>query len=194
MINLVILLFRKYSWLLFLLTQPFILKYICLKYTRSIHHSDVIMSATAVHFTSTRLFAQLFVQAQLKKIKLGVASFCEGNPSVNSGLPSQRASNAEKLFHLMMSPWAGVATKRTSSDIKLMMLCDVPQWYSNAPMMKPENINVTMIPCPPMPWLFRHQVTSRHGFWLWFWVWLPSFRIYVVPRHCLDIHFAVGCH
>ena len=41
-----------------------------------------------------RLFAQPFVQAQIKKPpKPCVTGLCEGNPSLNGGFPSRRASN-----------------------------------------------------------------------------------------------------
>ena len=44
------------------------------------------------------LFAQPFVQVQIKKIsKLRVTGLCEGNPPVTRGFPSQRASNAENV-------------------------------------------------------------------------------------------------
>ena len=55
---------------------------------------------------ASRLFAQPFVQAQFKEnIKLRVTGLCDGNSPVTGGFPSQRASNAEKCFHLMVSSW-----------------------------------------------------------------------------------------
>ena len=44
-----------------------------------------------------RLFAQPLVQGRSKKTpKLRATGLCDGNPTVTGGLPSQRASNAEK--------------------------------------------------------------------------------------------------
>ena len=37
--------------------------------------------------------------------KLCVISLCEGNPPVTDGVPSQRANNNGKYFHLMTSSW-----------------------------------------------------------------------------------------
>ena len=49
-----------------------------------------------LRWPASRVFAQPFVQAHIKKIsKLRVAGLCEGNPTVTGGFPSQRASNAE---------------------------------------------------------------------------------------------------
>ena len=43
--------------------------------------------------TTSRLFAQLFVQEQIKNIKL--TGLCEGNPPLTGGFPSQRVSEAK---------------------------------------------------------------------------------------------------
>ena len=47
---------------------------------------------------ASRLFAQPFVQAQIKeRSKLRVTGLCEGNPPVTGGFPSQRASKAKNV-------------------------------------------------------------------------------------------------
>ena len=61
-------------------------------------HCDVIMRPMASQSPASRLFALPFVQVQIKETsKLRVTGPCDGNPPVASGLPSQRASNAENV-------------------------------------------------------------------------------------------------
>ena len=51
---------------------------------------------SGVKSPASRLFAQPFVQAQIKKSsKLRVTGLCEENSRVTDGFPSQRASNVE---------------------------------------------------------------------------------------------------
>ena len=45
----------------------------------------------------SRLFAHLFIQAQIKETSKLCTSLCEGNPLVISGFPPQRVSNAENV-------------------------------------------------------------------------------------------------
>ena len=62
------------------------------------HDSDVIMSSMALKSSASRLFAQQFVQAQVKETpKLRVTGLCEGNSLVTGEFPAQRASNAENV-------------------------------------------------------------------------------------------------
>ena len=56
------------------------------------------MVAMASQTPGSRLFAQLFVQAQIEEeSNLRVTGFCEGNPPVTGGFPSQRPCNAENV-------------------------------------------------------------------------------------------------
>ena len=68
----------------------------------------------------SRLFAQLFVQAQIEETsKLRVTGLCEGNPPVTGGFPSQSASKAENASILLChhgrpqpgQPWIGQIRK-----------------------------------------------------------------------------------
>ena len=53
---------------------------------------------------ASQLFTKPFVQAQIKETsKLRFTGLCEGNSPVTGKFPAQRASNAEKCFHLMTS-------------------------------------------------------------------------------------------
>ena len=62
------------------------------------HYSDVIMGGMTSQITGVSLFAQPFVQAQLKEnIKVLHHWLHEGNPLVTGGFPSQRASNPENI-------------------------------------------------------------------------------------------------
>ena len=60
------------------------------------HYGDIIIRTMASQITASRLFAQPFVQVQIKKTsKLHITGLCEGNSPVTGGFPSQRASNTE---------------------------------------------------------------------------------------------------
>ena len=69
------------------------------------HYSDVIMSATASQITniSTVCSAVCSGAHQNKHQSFALLALCEGNLPVTGRFPSQRASNAEKSFHLMTS-------------------------------------------------------------------------------------------
>ena len=67
------------------------------------HYSDVTN-----HQQLHCWFNRLFRRSSKKSSKLRITGLCEGNPPVTGGLPSQRASNAEKSFHLAPSSWLGV--------------------------------------------------------------------------------------
>ena len=59
------------------------------------HHNE--LNGVSNH-PASRLFAQPFVQAQIKeKSKLRVTGLCEGNSPVTGEFPTQRASNKENV-------------------------------------------------------------------------------------------------
>ena len=68
------------------------------------HYSDVIMSAMAFQIIGVSIVCLTFFFRRWSEetSKLRVTGLCEGNPPVDS---SQRASDAEKCFHLMTSSW-----------------------------------------------------------------------------------------
>ena len=69
------------------------------------HCSDVIMSTMTSQITDLRLFAQSFVQVQIKEnIKAPRHWTLWGEPPVTGGFPSQRPVHG-KFFHLMTSSW-----------------------------------------------------------------------------------------
>ena len=49
------------------------------------------------------LLSRLFRLRSKKTLKLHVTGLCDGDPLVTGGIPSQRTSNGEFFFHLMMS-------------------------------------------------------------------------------------------
>ena len=51
------------------------------------------------------LLNRLFRRRSKKTSKHPVTGFCMGNSPVTSEFPTERASNAEKCFHFMTSPW-----------------------------------------------------------------------------------------
>ena len=73
-----------------------------------LHYNDVMMSpmASPTESPASRLFTQPLFKRRSKKIsKLRVTGLCEGNSPVTGEFPTQRASNAEKSFHVMTSLW-----------------------------------------------------------------------------------------
>ena len=74
------------------------------------HYSDVIMSATRLKSPASPLFAQPFVQAQIKTSKIRVAGLCERNPPVTDGFPSQRPVT-RKMF-----PFDGIIMNEDDDD------------------------------------------------------------------------------
>ena len=76
------------------------------------------MSMMGLKSPATPLFAQLFVQAQIKEnIKVRVTGLCEGISTVTGEFPAQKASNAENVSigwsHYLTKdiPWAGKKTE-----------------------------------------------------------------------------------
>ena len=70
------------------------------------------------------LLKGLLIQAQIKETsKLRVTGPCEGNPPVISGFPSQRASNAEKVFiwwrHHVAGLWSGRVACEITNTLRL---------------------------------------------------------------------------
>ena len=63
------------------------------------HYTDFIMSAMASQFTRRLdcLLSCLFSRISKKTSKLRATGFCEGNPRVTGGFPSQMANNAENV-------------------------------------------------------------------------------------------------
>ena len=64
------------------------------------------------------LFNRLFRHRSKKTSKLHVTGLCEGNLPVTGEFPAQRASNAEKCFHLMTSScdhltYRGLSARKT---------------------------------------------------------------------------------
>ena len=61
------------------------------------------------------LLNRLFRRRSKKTSKLRVTGLCEGNSPLTDEFPVQRASNAEKCFHLMTSSWI-MWTNQTKHD------------------------------------------------------------------------------
>ena len=63
----------------------------------SVHCSDVIISAMASQITGVLIVCSTLCSGanQTKTSKLRLTGLCEGNPPVNSGFPSQMASNGK---------------------------------------------------------------------------------------------------
>ena len=87
----------------------------------SCHYNDVIPGAT----TSLKspalpdcLLNRLFRWRSKKTSKLRFTGLCAGNSPVTGEFPAQRASNAEKCFHLMTSSCVVVVEHPTVTNIK----------------------------------------------------------------------------
>ena len=80
----------------------------------TIHYSDITMSSMASQITgmSTVCSNVCFRRTSKKTSKIRATGLCEGNPPVTEGFPSQGASNAENVSHLMTSS----CKKRPSRD------------------------------------------------------------------------------
>ena len=76
------------------------------------HYSDVIMSAMASH-TLDCLLNRLHRRRSMLTSKLRVTGFCEGNPPVTGGFPSQIASNTENVSIC----WCYSAAPATLKDV-----------------------------------------------------------------------------
>ena len=80
------------------------------------HYSDVIMSAMVSQVTAVSIICstRLFRRRSKKTAKLCVTGFCEGNPPVIGGFPSQRSSNAKKFpfdnVAMHISSWLSMYT------------------------------------------------------------------------------------
>ena len=70
------------------------------------HYADVIMIAMVSQITSlTIVYSAVYSGRSKETSRLCVTGPCEGNSPVTGEFPAQRASNAEKSFHLMTSSW-----------------------------------------------------------------------------------------
>ena len=76
---------------------------LCERQFAGIHYSDVTWPLND-HVTA-QLLVQQFVHVNIKENIMSLSlAFCEGNPMVTSGFPSQKANNKE----IVSMPWLGV--------------------------------------------------------------------------------------
>ena len=87
--------------------------------TGILHYSDVIMSVMASQITGVSIVYSTLCPGtdKRKTSKLCVTGLCEENPPVTGELPTERASNAEKGFHLMTSSWVTVILTHNQGNI-----------------------------------------------------------------------------
>ena len=85
------------------------------------------MGAMVSQITSlTIVYSTVYTSRSRKTSKLRITGLCEGNSPVTGEFPAQMASNAENVFHLIMSSWK--INVSISSTFWHFCYCDIIWW------------------------------------------------------------------